>query len=149
MRQKNLLILISAAAFASARADAPDGVFTVNFQSPSGNIVCGGDTGPQEGEEPWHGVSCFIHETGNTKPAMPKPKGCGFDWGNVFNIDNKGKAYMSCYSDYPYSPEPPVLAYGSSIKGTGWQCGSLENGVLCTNSAGHGFLLNSKRQRMF
>ena len=98
MRQKNLLILISAAAFASARADAPDGVFTVNFQSPSGNIVCGGDTGPQEGEEPWHGVSCFIHETGNTKPAMPKPKGCGFDWGNVFNIDNKGKAYMSCYS---------------------------------------------------
>lgn len=250
MRQKNLLILISAAAFASARADAPDGVFTVNFQSPSGNIVCGGDTGPQEGEEPWHGVphkgktmskkikagivgatgytgvellrllaahpdvevaavtsrseagtavadyfpslrgayglafqtpeqagleqcdivffatpngiamkdaprlikqgvSCFIHETGNTKPAMPKPKGCGFDWGNVFNIDNKGKAYMSCYSDYPYSPEPPVLAYGSSIKGTGWQCGSLENGVLCTNSAGHGFLLNRKRQRMF
>lgn len=78
MRPKNLLILISAAVFASARADAPDGVFTVNFQSPSGNIVC-----------------------------------------------------------------------GSSIKGTGWQCGSLENGILCTNSDGHGFLLNRKRQRMF
>ncbi|WP_118792015.1 DUF6636 domain-containing protein [Neisseria bergeri] len=149
MLRKTFLILSATLAFAHAHADAPDGIFAVNFQSPSGNIVCGGDTGPPEGEEPWYGVSCFIRETDNTKPAMPKPKGCGFDWGNVFNIDNKGKAYMSCYSDYPYSPEPPVLAYGHTAKGKGWQCGSLENGVLCTNSAGHGFLLNRKWQRMF
>ena len=147
MLRKILPALSTALVCAYAYADT--GVFTVNFQSPSGNIVCGGDTAPIGGEAQWRGVSCFIHETDNAKPAMPKPKECGFDWGNVFNIDNKGNAYMSCYSDYPYSPDPSVLAYGSSIKGRGWQCVSLENGIRCTNSAGHGFRLNRNRQLMF
>ena len=132
-----------------AYAYADTSVFTVNFQTPSGNIVCGGDTAHSKRETAWHGVSCFIRDTGNTKPARPKPKTCEFDWGNVFNTDSKGKAYMSCYSDYPYSPNPSVLAYGNSLKGRGWQCVSLENSVRCTNSDGHRFQLNRNRQLMF
>ena len=147
MLRKILPALSAALVYAYAYADT--GVFNVNFQTPSGNIICGGDTAHSKRETAWHGVSCFIQDAGNAKPARPKPKTCEFDWGNVFNADSKGKAYMSCYSDYPYSPNPSVLAYGSSIKGRGWQCVSLENGIRCTNSAGHGFQLNRNRQLMF
>ena len=71
MLRKILPALSAALVYASAYADT--GVFNVNFQTPSGNIICGGDTAHSKRETAWHGVSCFIQDTGyrqcQTRPA--------------------------------------------------------------------------------
>ena len=44
---------------------------------------------------------------------------------------------------------PPVLAYGKTIRGKGWQCTSQTDGMRCQNRSKHGFWLNRSRQTLF
>lgn len=121
----------------------PLAAFAVEFQSPSGNILCNGD------EFEMSSVSCLIVEVENKKPPIPKPKDCQFDWGQDFSLDHKGKAYMNCYSDFPYNQDAKVLPYGQSINGKGWTCTSQKTGMRCVNKDGKGFLLSRKKQILF
>lgn len=113
------------------------------FNSPSGNIYCAGD----EGENGY--VSCFIMDTTNSKPPQPKPKDCDFDWGGMFAVERTGRAYMECYSDFPYDPNARVLQYGQSVNGKGWSCTSQTTGMRCVNSSGRGFQLSKSKQTLF
>lgn len=113
------------------------------FNSPSGNIYCAGD----EGENGY--VSCFIMDTTNKKPALPKPKSCDYDWGNDFGVGRSGKAHMNCYSDFAYDPNARTLGYGKSINGKGWTCTSQTTGMRCVNSSGRGFQLSKSKQTLF
>lgn len=122
--------------------------YQINFATPSKNIVCGGDEPARDGFPAGQGVSCYVREIEGTPPEK-RPKDCEFDWGQEFVLDRTGKPRMTCYSDFAYHPEPPVLAYGQTIRGKGWQCSSSEKGIRCENSQKHGFELGRKQQRFF
>lgn len=113
------------------------------FNSPSGNISCGSF-------DDHTAVSCYIAHKDNPKPAKPKPKSCRYgDWGNEFWLDNKGKADMGCYTDFPYFENAKILPYGKSINGRGWTCTSQTTGMRCVNKDGHGFSLSRAKQTLF
>ena len=123
-------------------------VYEINFKTPSGNIVCGGDIGNSLPDiKPWNGVSCLVGI--NNKPIRKKPKNCEFDWGGMFTLSQKGEAVMECYSDFPFDPSSRVLNYGETIEGSGWKCLSKKNGLLCVNKEGRGFELNRNQQKLF
>ena len=112
-----------------------------DFQSPDGNVICG-DVGGM--------LMCYLHKQDNKKPALPKPKDCDGDWGDMFSLEARGKAKIECSFDYPFQTQGvKTLPYGSSIKGSGWQCMSEKTGMICKNSQGHGFTLNRKKQTLF
>lgn len=121
---------------------------SINFATPSKNIVCGGDVPAKNGEKAWHGVSCYVTQIEGT-PPIKRPKDCEFDWGQEFVLGRTGKPEMTCYSDYSYHLNPPILAYGKTIRGKGWQCSSSEKGMRCENSQKHGFEISRKQQRFF
>ena len=111
----------------------------VFFKSPSGNILCQGSD---------DGVECLIINKTNTA-ILPKPKDCDLDWGGLFGVSNRGRAYLSCYSDAFDAPDMKVLNYGKSIRGEGWQCISQRTGMTCKNQQGHGFNLRRSQQTLF
>ncbi|UXZ04692.1 DUF6636 domain-containing protein [Moraxella nasicaprae] len=121
----------------------PLSALAVEFQSPSGNILCSGD------EYELGYVSCFIMETDNARPPIPRPSSCDADWGQDFGLNRTGRAHMNCYSDFPYNQGARVLAYGQSVSGKGWTCTSQQSGMRCTNKDGRGFLLSRKKQTLF
>ena len=132
--KKIALMCVLAVCTSSAFAD---------FQSPSGNIICGDIDGSSE-------LTCYLHEKDNRKPARPKPKDCDVEWGNMFSVGVRGHASLDCYIDYPFDTENvQTLPYGSTIKGKGWQCTSQKTGMTCKNSQGHGFTLSRKKQTLF
>lgn len=120
-------------------------VVYADFQSPSGNIVCS----TSASLNPEGGVTCFIGDMTNSKPALPRRKDCDFDWGQMFAVDKTGKAYMLCYSDYPFDPNPTILHYGQTLKGKTYQCTSQATGMTCKNNSGHGFTLSKNSQKLF
>ncbi len=68
----------------------PFSALAVEFNSPSGNILCSGD------EFEIGSVSCFIQDMTTKQPVRPRPRDCEFDWGQDFAVDNRGQAYMNC-----------------------------------------------------
>lgn len=112
-----------------------------DFQSPSGNIICGDIDGSM--------LICDVQKRDNKKPARPRPHDCAGNWGDRFVIEARGKAQMECAFDYPFDENVQTLPYGSTIKGKGWQCTSQKTGMTCKNSQGHGFTLSRKKQTLF
>lgn len=121
----------------------PMSALAVDFKSPSGNILCQGDY-PVAGY-----VSCLLSEMDNKKPVLPRPKDCPVEWGQDFGLNDRGKAYLNCYGDFPYDIDARVLPYGQSINGKGWSCTSQKTGMRCVNKDGKGFLINRKKQTLF
>lgn len=146
--KKIFLMIIGLPLFAWAENDGFASAYQINFTTPSKNIVCGGDMLASYDEFEWHGVSCFISDVKGT-PPLKRPTNCEFDWGQEFNISDKGKADMACYSDYPYHSHPPVLAYGKTVRGKGWQCRSSKQGVRCVNRDKRGFEISKNKQVFF
>ncbi len=130
--------IIHVLALSAAASYAQDALFQTEFQTPSGNIVCGG------GES----LSCYVKER-NGDPALPRPKDCPLDWGGFFHLPAEGKTEMKCVGDYPFSAKPAVLAYNETVKNENWQCTSRQDGLYCTNLQHHGFLLNRQEQILF
>lgn len=116
----------------------------VSFQSPTGNILCVGDTKYTQG------VECYIQEINRT--TIKRPSGCLLDWGHTFFVGRKGGGQVSCHGDVPESAsmsDYQTLAYGKTITGKGWACSSAKTGMTCTNQSGRGFLVSKSGQRVF
>lgn len=115
-----------------------------DFRSPSGNVVCStsADLNPKGG------VYCYVG-TDNSKPPIPKPRDCDYDWGGAFGVEKTGRTQMYCVSDYPFDPNPTVLNYGQTLKGKTYECTSLTTGMTCKNTSGHGFTLSKSSQSIF
>ena len=127
--------LLTFAALALTGSSASLGV---DFTTASRNIGCAGDS---------TFVRCDIRTT-RAKPP-PKPRSCKFDWGNAFELRQRGRARRLCYSDTVLGSRR-VLAYGKSVKlGRRITCTSRRSGLTCRNRDGHGFFLSRQRVRLF
>ena len=141
-----LSLLISSAYSLAQKNDGA--IYSINFKTPSGNIICGGDIKKNSyGVKPWNGVSCLVGI--NNKPIKQKPKDCDLDWGGMFSLPEKGETKMECYSDFPFKPDAQILHYGKKIQGNGWQCTSQPTGLYCNNNTNNGFKINRNQQALF
>jgi hypothetical protein len=102
-----------------------DAVF---FRSPSDNIGC---------QMTATSAACDLRE--NEWEVPPRPDDCEFDYGQGVLLDGEGSG-LTCASDTPFTPDAPVLEYG-----TGWvlgviRCVSSQEGVTCEDTeTGRGF----------
>lgn len=123
--------------------------YSLNFQMPSNNIVCGGDLPADEanGRAAWHGVVCSMV----TPIALPQAqaKQCSHGWGYEFVLPENGAAERPCHSHLPVQFDAPVLKYGAKISGKGWTCKSEYSGLTCTNADNNGFRLRKSEQTLF
>jgi hypothetical protein len=130
-----VVALLTIAALAVPGSSAGRGV---DFSTPSRNIGCAGDSTY---------VRCDIRQT-RAKPP-PQPRSCRYDWGNAFELRQRGRPHRLCHSDTVLGTRR-VLAYGKSIKlGLGITCTSRRSGLTCRNREGHGFFLSRERVRLF
>ncbi len=130
-------------AFAATQAHAQQ---TVMFRTPSNNIHCMAmfDKGKSQPDD----VVCDISKI-SSRPLLPKPADCEFDWGQRFILEPRGGAYMGCYSDWVGSDTSPVLGYGRSLQIGSIVCESSQQGLECRNGAGRGFFLSRAKQSIF
>lgn len=70
------------------------------------------------------------------------------DWGNAIAIDDRGVTWL-CYTDFPWDPSAPTLAYGEAVGAAGFRCLSERSGLTCTNAAGSGFTLARSAVEVF
>lgn len=134
MKKYLLTLLIGVTASAGA----------VTFSSPTGNIICVGDT------DEIVGVECYIDNI--QKSTVKKPAGCQLDWGQTFFVGRTGKAQVVCHGDVPESATAPYykpLGYGQTQYGKGWTCTSKKTGMTCKNQVGRGFTLSRNSQKTF
>lgn len=133
--------------------DYSDDFFAKNFKSPSGNIVCMGDSIDDEDVSPKYksGVSCYIFKRTNNFKLTQDEKDCGLDWTDGYSVFKTGKAEYdgACHGDIFWNMQSPVLQYGQTIKGNGWQCTSLTTGMKCTNTKGSGFQIGKTAQKVW
>ena len=143
------LLLLTALLALPAIASANQNIY---FTSPSGKIFCLGDSRHEYGNDGWWGVTCEIsgHQE-NIQPPQKRPSDeeCPVDWGGSFSLEPTGRAIVDCRGDTNRISNAPVLGYGKTIRGRGWQCTSRQDGMLCQNRSGHGFHINRMRQRLF
>ncbi len=135
------LLALPAAAWADSQ---------IQFLSPSGNIFCLGDY--QTAYDSWERVACEIRDyQENIQPPQKRPSEneCPLDWGGSFSLEPTGRAVVDCRGDTNRTTNAPMLAYGKTVYGKGWQCTSRQDGVLCQNRSGHGFHLSRIRQQLF
>lgn len=107
------------------------------FQSPSGNILCGVGTIGPDGKAT---VTCEIRAHSYTPP--PKPENCHLGWGDRISLDQGGTPVVHCHGDTIFGavPPPPSLPYGQSRSAGTIGCVSQPSGVTCTDrSTGHYF----------
>ncbi len=110
----------------------------IEFSTPSKNIGCVGDS---------TFIRCDISQT-KAKPP-PKPRGCDYDWGNAFELRQRGRPRRLCVSDSALGSRR-ILGYGKSMRiGRRITCTSRRTGLTCRNRDGHGFLLSRERVRLF
>ena len=110
----------------------------IDFVTPSRNIGCVGDS---------TFVRCDISQT-RVKPP-PKPRSCAFDWGNAFQLRQRGRARRMCVSDSALGSRR-ILRYGRTQRfGRSITCWSRRTGLTCRNRDGHGFFLSRARIRLF
>lgn len=124
--------------------------YSLNFQMPSGNIVCGGDLPADEsnGRAAWSGVVCSM-VTPIVVPKNTLAEQCNSGWGYEFVLPEKGAAERPCHSHLPVQFDAPVLKYGTQISGKGWTCKSEYSGLTCTNTERNGFYLRKSEQTLF
>jgi hypothetical protein len=131
-------LVVAFLAFAALALPGSSAGIGVDFTTPSRNIGCAGDA---------TFVRCDIRQT-RVKPP-PKPRSCKFDWGNAFELRQRGRARRLCHSDTVLGSRR-VLAYGRSTRlGRRITCTSRRSGLTCRNRDGHGFFLSRARIRLF
>ncbi len=108
----------------------------VNFQAPSGNILCRIDATK---------AACGIGQFTYTPPA--KPASCQLaGWGQFVAVERQAPAGFLCADGIPAPFDSPVLEYGRVLRTPAFECGSSEEGVYCEDRAsGHGFALSRER----
>ena len=85
------LSLLISSTYSLAHAQKTDGaIYSINFKTPSGNIICGGDIKENPyGVKPWNRVSYLVSI--NNKPIKQKPKDCDLNWREMFSLPEKGE----------------------------------------------------------
>ncbi|WLF84727.1 DUF6636 domain-containing protein [Moraxella sp. ZY210820] len=150
---KKLLLICSllSCALSVHANDYSDGYFAKTFKSPSGNIVCMGDSLDDEISELRQGVSCFIFNHQNIIKPTKDEQECPLDWTTGYTLERTGKGKYEgvCHGDIFWNYNAKALNYGQSIKGNGWQCNSKTTGITCTNTSGSGFHINKKSQKVW
>lgn len=148
-----LLFLWNVNAIAGSSSIDLTGNYRQVFATPSGNILCGGDSFKRPQAKLYrHDVYCFVYQN----KAMPQsckrnPSG---DVGMNFTLKQRGKAQMSC-AFFEFAPdnigesETRTLKYGETVRGTGWWCKSETTGLRCQNDSGRGFFINRSRYELF
>jgi uncharacterized protein YecT (DUF1311 family) len=120
----------------------------VGFRTPSNNIHCMIEEGPNRNGRQLVSLRCDIAELA-TKPP-PRPRGCDTEWGLSFGIDAAaGVGQRICAGDTVRNENWPILGYGSTWQQKGFTCTSEQSGLTCFNSARHGFSLSRSSQRLF
>jgi hypothetical protein len=144
MTRQALFLVPLAALFAVATSAQAQQ--TVMFRTPSNNIHCMAmfDKGKSQPDD----VVCDISKIAS-RPLLPKPADCEFDWGQRFVLEPRGGAFMGCYSDWVGSDTSPVLGYGRSLQIGSIVCESSQQGLECRNGAGRGFFLSRAKQSIF
>ena len=129
------LLIAALVALALPTAAEPLGY---HFRTPSGNIQCFGES---------TFVRCDIART-SVKPSA-KPPSCKFDWGNAFELRQRGRGHRACVSDSTFGARR-VLRYGQTMRiGRKLSCTSRRAGLTCRNAEGHGFFLSRDAIRLF
>ncbi len=123
-------------------APAASALALVQFQSPSTNIGCLGNSAS---------VRCDVRTTSAKPPT--RPKSCRFDWGSAFEVNRTGRGHGLCAGDTALATPGDgrrKLAYGRSIRiGRKLICTSRRTGMTCRNTAGHGFRLSRTAITLF
>ena len=114
----------------------------IRFRTPSNNVHCMAVT--DEGKAEPNGIACDITNRSSTKPILPKPRDCEFDWGQRFELGNNSDAGLECASDWVGSYDSQILQYGSSTKIGNIVCSSLHSGLECRNVRGRGYFFVAK-----
>lgn len=139
-------LAITPAVFASAlESRSTKGLYNsavTGFVTPSGNIRCA-----VIGQEK-KVLRCEIQSRLKPLPRQPYAGHCEFDWGSGFSLSQNGKPKVLCISD-TISSSSYVLSYGRTWRYLGFECLSKETGLICSNSAKKGFLLNRNKWSIF
>ncbi|ULJ59625.1 DUF6636 domain-containing protein [Wielerella bovis] len=148
-----LLVLLTANAFAGSSSIDLTGNYHQVFTTPSGNILCGGDSFKRPQAKLYRNdVYCFVYKN-KAMPSSCKQNPDG-EIGMNFTLNQRGKAQMSC-AHFEFAPDnvgesqTRTLKYGETIRGKGWACTSETTGLRCQNDAGRGFFLNRSRYELF
>jgi len=137
-----LLVAAAAAALSASASGAPALGVVKLFRTPSSNIGC---VYAAEGKQ--SSVRCDIRS--GLKPKPPRPKVCGLDFGDSYELASKGRTIVVCHGDTALDPHAPVLGYGKTWHGVGLTCSSRTTGLRCTNTAGHGFFMSRAHSYRF
>jgi hypothetical protein len=113
---------------------APSG--SVDFRSPTGNIVCHVDS---------DSATCGIRDFNFTPP--PQPPTCDLPgWGHNIEVGTAGQAAFACQDEIPAPPDSPALPYGNYVQTDNFECGSTRIGVYCeSRQTKHGFAVSRER----
>ncbi len=123
----------------------PDASGFVNFQSPSGNIMCALITSSSNG-----GARCDIADFHYTAPTGPDCGVTGWHGGTASVGDSGVGSVGGCIGDTVANPANPVLPYGQNAGNGDYGCHSAENGVTCANLlTRHGFRLSRDSYQAF
>jgi len=135
--------LVVGAALAGGASAEPGGGLA--FRTPSNNIHCQAELPFSPGESTI--LRCDVMQRDNPDP--PRPRDCEYDWGMAFYIEDRDvPAQRMCAGDSARH-EGPVLGYGKTWRGAGFECVSQRDGLTCRNGTGHGFKLSRKSQQLF
>lgn len=136
-------LALSGLFFVSAIQAAP-ALESVWFHSPSKNIYCFATIDNSNSV-----VDCELIERTNGDPIVPAPGDCDLEWGNRFELEASGEAYLTCTGDTLRAGPAEVLPYGERIDYYGITCSSTESGIECINDDGHGFKISKGRQELY
>jgi hypothetical protein len=107
----------------------------VDFETPSGNIIC--TTGQLRQSGNAVGIDCVVFSASGGRGQaswMMRPTGRAWHRAVAANIETEGVR---------------ALAYGRSWSRFGISCKSRSSGLTCRNRSSHGFFLSRGRQRIF
>lgn len=142
-----VLLMLTASAHAAPMKHFPtyDRGFAVEFQSPSGNLLCQGDYEDEQGKTS-QAVFCFDRSLPEREPHH-----CDLDWTDTVSVAARGKAKRDglCHGDIVVAPDAKILPYGKTVRGKGWQCQSRTDGIRCTNRDRHGFHIRRGKSILF
>jgi hypothetical protein len=109
------------------------------FTTPSGNIGCQFDD--------YAGAHVRCDRLQMTSVPGGKPADCEFDWGHSVELSAGDRGALACTSDSVMGQPGETdgtraLPYGDAVRYRGIVCRSTKQGLRCTTSGGHGFLLS-------
>ena len=144
---KKILIVLGMGLF-SMYAMAEDSVGdSISFYVGEGDIGCTGWPTKKGAPNGITFVGCSI----NSELITHKYKlygECAASGGSNFSVSERGKAELECSFDaYAGGGDSKKLRKGEVVSGYNWQCKGVGNdGVICKNKEGNGFLLKGRKQ---